>query len=395
MSHILYAEQAFRACELAITTGLGVCLFGPPGHAKSMILEEIVARFAQTGASVWVKSMNSQTSELDLFGGLREGALERGVLDDYNHERGFQGADVAVFEELFDAPPRVLCALKEALTSRVVRGGREAYGLRTKVILAATNHDPSEVAEMDASVEALVSRFPIQWNVVWPRYNAETYLELFESLDSSRSSSDNWRISWPETLRLQGMAKSVQFDRDKYAQVADLLGRLAAENPEDETIPRTAVYLYRAIKASAALAGRQRVEWSDIAETLPFFGLSQEAESLEKSRIEIRVQVYLEEVKGIIQEVEKQMRSTNPGGRPANNPIGWLRLAKQCKHFADTLGYSPNFYVPDKFFNRKNELVERLGSLGVECQQKAVEVTTYEVTLPLSVDVVDPRSWNK
>ena len=378
MSHILFAKEAYKAINLGLVSGLGVCLFGPGGHAKSMIIQEYVDEFTRHNVSCWVKSFNSQTTELDIFGGLKQGALERGLLDDYDHERGFQGSKVAVFEEAFDAPPRTLCALKDALTSRQVRTGKDSYGLRTEVIICATNYEPQDIADMDASIDALVSRLPIQWEVKWPEYSAENYFKLLMSVNGTPTASGDVKeglevISWRDVISFRARLSKISASESTISAMAKCLAKEVEKGVDVK--PRTSVYLLNALKANAALEQRSSVTLEDFAQVFKFFGLSQSLEDLDKISREQDALDTLKDYECQIRDMRDETNQKFPGGKPQDNPIGWLRLAKRTRLISERLS---NLRVPDALVNKRDGLIREAKELGNYCTSRAVDVTQLE-----------------
>ncbi|HET6747438.1 MAG TPA: AAA family ATPase [Candidatus Saccharimonadales bacterium] len=148
--HFVYADEMRKAFSLAIAAGVNLIFSGPGGHGKSEFLE--AAFGAIRDVTPYVKSFGQGTSPEELYGGLdldalnRQGGAEKAVLQ-YSPELSFLACRVAVFEELFDAPPRVLTSLKDTLTARELRNGHQRYPMVTRIIAAPTNHSPQEVAE--------------------------------------------------------------------------------------------------------------------------------------------------------------------------------------------------------------------------------------------------------
>jgi MoxR-like ATPase len=67
-----------------------------------------------------------------------------------------------IFEEIFDANPQVLAALKDTLTSKEIRNGNQRFPIKTQIIIGLTNKTYEEVIE-DDSTEALTQRFAVSY----------------------------------------------------------------------------------------------------------------------------------------------------------------------------------------------------------------------------------------
>jgi len=88
--------------------------------------------------------------------------------------------EYVVFEELFDAPDFILEQLKDILSSGTFRNGGQTFEIKTKYIICATNRTREEFAK-NASLQALMERFPLEHNVIWDNYNELSYKTLLES----------------------------------------------------------------------------------------------------------------------------------------------------------------------------------------------------------------------
>lgn len=171
-------DEVARILEVGLQTGQNVVLHGPGGHGKS---EFVSAWMAEAGFKPFVQFCGEGLDEARLFGGLDFAKLNAGKnsVVEYCVQRSFLPHEVAVFEELFDAPPNVLLCLKDVLTSRELRNGAQRAPMDTKFIVACTNRDPAELAELGPAVAALVERFPLQMRVAWDSYKAEDYSAMF------------------------------------------------------------------------------------------------------------------------------------------------------------------------------------------------------------------------
>ena len=79
----------------------------------------------------------------------------------------FMNYPVVVFEEFADCPPSTLAMLKDILTAKMFRNGSQQYPLKTRVVIAITNHKPEEVADLGDWAKAILDRFPIRGEIYW------------------------------------------------------------------------------------------------------------------------------------------------------------------------------------------------------------------------------------
>lgn len=147
----------------AISNNMNVILFGKGGFGKSEMAGELFG-CNELKNRVFIKSLSEATTEEDLFGGINiKKMTETGVIE-YNCENSFANKEIVIFEEIFDANPRVLAALKDAITAKEIRNGNQRFPLKTKIIIGLTNKTYDDVIQ-DDSTEALTQRFPIAYKL--------------------------------------------------------------------------------------------------------------------------------------------------------------------------------------------------------------------------------------
>lgn len=256
------AKEMREAFSLAIVSGLNLIFSGPGGHGKSEFLN---AAFGAIETATYVKSFGQGTSSEELYGGLdlealnRQGGTEKAAIQ-FNPELSFLAHNVAVFEELFDAPSRVLTSLKDTMTARELRNRHQRFPMKTRVIAGATNHSPQDIAEGGPEIAALVERFPIQLEVRWADYSESSFMELFETV--GRDEPAPQRQAWNDIAALQEKARAVECS----VVIQRILAKIIVEIRKDKVIisPRTAVLSLQLAKAAAAINDRSEVAIDDL-----------------------------------------------------------------------------------------------------------------------------------
>ncbi len=188
--NFIYSKDVARIIACAMRTGKNVILWGPPGHAKSAMVLEALTKLGLKD-DTFVLDFGEGMDEPTLWGGLNFKRLHEEHILDFNPERSFLNYPVVVFEELFDAPPQVLCALKNTLTAKCLHKSADPFKMQTKVIIACTNKSPAEISQIGESAKALIERFPLQLKVEWPDYSAKSYAQLFSKTAGQRPDFDN------------------------------------------------------------------------------------------------------------------------------------------------------------------------------------------------------------
>lgn len=172
----VYSEPTLNVLEIGISTGKNVILFGPGGHSKSTITEEF---FDKLGIKPFVVTMGQGMNPDRLFGGIDIKKLQDEGKIEYLVENSFMNHEYVIMEELFDCPDYILEQLKDILSSKVFRNGGQVFPIKTKFIVGNTNRTREDYAKKDASIKALMERFPLELEVKWKDYNRTTYEQLF------------------------------------------------------------------------------------------------------------------------------------------------------------------------------------------------------------------------
>lgn len=178
-SKFVYVDEMIKALNLGFTMNRNLIFFGKGGFGKSEISELF---FMTKGITPFVMSMGSGTNPDRLFGGTDlshfVGENPTGKLE-YLVENSFMNHEYVIFEELFDAPAEVLEELKDILSSGYFRKGSQVFEIKTKFIVCCTNRTRDEFAK-NASLQALLERFPLGFEVKWPDHKRTNYDFLFK-----------------------------------------------------------------------------------------------------------------------------------------------------------------------------------------------------------------------
>lgn len=339
-------QDVARVLTLAFASGKNVLLWGPGGHGKSEMVESAI-KVVANAHDVFVQSFGEGMDEATLWGGLDFAALDRDKTLIYHPENSFLAKDYAVFEEMFDAPASVLLALKDTLTSRKLRKGSQVFAMKTKVIVAITNKDPSELADLGPAAAALVERFPLQLCVKWSAYEGKDYLELFQKVAPGLPGAD-----------LNGTT----------GVLAEVMAKASADG--DVVSPRTAVHALGIVKTSAALRGVQKVEKQDLLDLTFLPGMEQFAANL---RQELDAAYERAAAEGRVQEAERKLRTLlGEFGDAAGSPIKLLQVSKRLQVFGDE---ASGLAVTDGLVERRKQLRDSAAAKAAEAQQQALENT--------------------
>ena len=213
----------------ASQTNHNLILFGRGGHGKSEMLKAVIKSLGIEDLTC-VKSLGTQTNAEELFGYMD--------MDDFNRfkiEDSIFNYPIVILEEGLDASPKILAAIKDLLTSGRFQNGKQNVEIATKLVIILTNKNPEEVSN-NASIQALMDRFPLKHLLEWDSYGSENYQALFKKV-----------------LPLLKIKNLGSFND----RLAELIGQLG----EADTFisPRTAIMAAQILSDSAIIAGRKKV----------------------------------------------------------------------------------------------------------------------------------------
>lgn len=172
----VFMDKALTILDVGMKTEKNVVLFGPGGHGKSELSLEF---FYSRDLNPYIITMGTGMTTDRLFGGFNIPILEKEGKIEYLVENSFMNHEYVIFEEMMDAPDFILEQLKDILSSGVFRNGTQEFEIKTKFIVACTNRTREEFSK-NASLKALMERFPLELNVIWDNYNETSYNTLLE-----------------------------------------------------------------------------------------------------------------------------------------------------------------------------------------------------------------------
>jgi len=175
----VYVEKVIKALEVAFETKKNILLYGPGGFSKSTLTIDFLL---DKGIEPFVLTLGKGMTIDRLFGGLNLKKFQEEGKIEYLVENSFMNYEYVIFEEMFDAPDYILEQLKDVLSSKVLRNGTQFFPLKTKFIIANTNHTRTEYSKSNRSLLALMERFPLEIEVQWLNYNEITYSNLLNSV---------------------------------------------------------------------------------------------------------------------------------------------------------------------------------------------------------------------
>lgn len=239
---------------------LGLCLvarenlflLGPPGTAKSALVQELGRRI---DGRVFDYLLTRFTEPNEIFGPFDIRKLRDGELTT-NTEGMLPEASLVFLDELLNANSAILNSLLMVLNERVFRRGRETRALPTLMVVGASNHLPEDDA-LAALFDRFLVRVPCE-NV--PQEMLASVLEAGWELEL-QAGQQRSAVSVSDIESLHGLLPRVDFStlRTDYVELVHRLRRAGIAVSD-----RRAVKLQRLLAASALLCGRLIADRTDL-----------------------------------------------------------------------------------------------------------------------------------
>lgn len=251
-SEFIGKDEVVDLLGVCLVAGENLFLHGPPGTAKSAIVQSLSKRIE---GRVFDYLLTRFTEPSELFGPFDIRRLREGELVT-NTEGMLPEANIIFLDELLNANSAILNSLLMALNEKVFRRGRETRKLDFVLAVGASNRLPE-----DEALNALFDRFLLRVrseNV--PTEMLSSVLEAGWQLQTSLTSTRP-TMSVKDLQVLQACIPLVDVSRVRKTYVS-LVQRL--RNAGIEISDRRAVKLQRLTAASALLCQRDFVHPSDL-----------------------------------------------------------------------------------------------------------------------------------
>ena len=152
-SRFVDKKEIVELIAVTAVAGENVLLLGPPGTAKSQIVQDFAAQLEGR----YFECLLTRFSEPnELFGPVDLAKLKEGVVDTRT-EGMLPDADVAFLDEVFNGNSAILNSLLNVLNERTFRRGRERRKLDLFCVVGASNRLPE-----DTALRALYDRFLVR-----------------------------------------------------------------------------------------------------------------------------------------------------------------------------------------------------------------------------------------
>ncbi len=246
-------DQVIDLLGLSLIAGENIFLYGPPGTAKSAIVNSL-SKLIENGKK-FDYLLTKFTEPNEIFGPINIQKLREGELIT-NIENMLPEASIVFLDELFNANSAILNSLLTSLNEKTFRKGKETFYLPTLMFISASNHLPDEEA-----LEALFDRFVVRAKCDYVEPNL-----LIDVLTKGRNLQKNTLKNTP-SITTEDIAHLQNFSRTLdtfpvHQQYSNVIKNL--RNVGISISDRRAVRLLNLIAASAILSHRDYVINSDL-----------------------------------------------------------------------------------------------------------------------------------
>ncbi len=245
-------DEVVDLMGIALVGGENLFLLGPPGTAKSAIVQELGRRL---NCRVFDYLLTRFTEPNELFGPFDIRRLREGDLVT-NTEGMLPEAEFIFLDELLNANSAILNSLLMVLNERIFRRGRETVPIPSLMVVGASNHLPE-----DEALGALFDRFLLR--VRCDNVASERLCEVLQAgwIRETAARSVSSDISVGDVVRLQKSLPTVDLSSVLHPYAETVRRMRVTGIPVSD---RRAVKIQRLIAASALLCGRHQANLSDL-----------------------------------------------------------------------------------------------------------------------------------
>ncbi len=250
----LERDEAIRAILLTVLARQHAVLLGPPGTAKSDMINSLSDRIAGPSGSAqfFVYLMTKQTNEEEIFGppdvtAFRQGIYQRVVT------RKLPTAHFAFLDELFKANTAISNALLTAMNERLYDDGQGRIQIPLISLFGASNELP-QGEELAAFWDRLVTRLMVSY------VSDSVFGQLLRTATQARQAPTTLDLKDLEAL--QAMVVTLPIPNTVYEAMISLRKDLAGKGIIASD--RRWLQMLRFVQASALMEGRDRVEEDDL-----------------------------------------------------------------------------------------------------------------------------------
>ncbi|MGB9812457.1 MAG: AAA family ATPase [Thermovenabulum sp.] len=286
-------EEIIRTMVISIISREHCLLLGPPGTAKSALVEAIASA---AGLGYFRTLLTRFTTPDEVLGVVDINLIEKG---EYRRitKNMLPDNEIAFIDEIFKASPAILNALLSIMQERKYRNGTQMENAKTVTIFGASNELPD--GEEEDILQAFYDRFLFRLEVE-PIKSKDNFILMLqedeESLNNNGVQKVNWGKIWQE-------ADNVKIDSSIYDAIYEIKKQITDFYISDRRWKKT----IKAVKASAVYEGRNNAEVDDlmILKHIIYEPRYKESKKTIEDIISRIIDPYNEEIKEIIKTLKK------------------------------------------------------------------------------------------
>lgn len=254
---LIKRQEEIKGVWLTLLSGEHGFFYGPPGVAKSMLVEDMARYFPEF--NYFYHLMGKTTVPEELFGPVSLTQLKQ---DKYEHnvESYVPDSEIVFLDEAFKAGATILNTLLRIMNERKFRNGTNTINIPLHSMFAASNEIP-----IDSELGALYDRFLFRFDV-----RDLDYAEDFEALLNNEDNIRNFLKDPPvetftteEFLKMREEVSNVKLSEDLKAVIVEIRETLRLEHQVTASSRRWLKSL-KGIRAHAAMNGRTEAEDMDL-----------------------------------------------------------------------------------------------------------------------------------
>lgn len=250
----LERDDVIRAIMLTVLARQHAVLLGPPGTAKSDMINSLSDRIAgpNGAAQFFVYLMTKQTNEEEIFGPPDVNAFRQGLYQRVT-ARKLPTAHFAFLDEMFKANTAISNALLTAMNERLYDDGTGRISIPLISVFGASNELP-QGDDLAAFWDRLMTRLVVG-------YVSDTnFGQLLRMATQARTAPT--MLDLHDLERLQAAAAQLPIPNTVYEAMITLRRELAGKGITASD--RRWLQMLRFVQASALMEGRDRVEEDDL-----------------------------------------------------------------------------------------------------------------------------------
>ncbi|WP_010288508.1 AAA family ATPase [Kurthia massiliensis] len=243
-------QAEIRAILLALVAKKNILLIGPPGVAKSSIIQQFIDAF--TDVQSFTRLISPTTQPDELFGSAKFDRLKEGVIE-RNIDGQLPTAHFAFLDEIFKSTSDLLNGLLKIMNEHQFENGTDVLKTPLFTLIGASNEFPEE-----EELAALYDRFLLRREVE----SLKTPDDLMTMLRGSTTAVDVPPISLAQLQALQQLATEVVVPEHVLTQLVSIHFQL-----KEQGIPvsdRRTKQCLTILQAEALLNGRMQVVTNDL-----------------------------------------------------------------------------------------------------------------------------------